>query len=394
MSKSVGYVVAVLTLCAALAACGSRLDPQTVAQVSGDSVGGAGGPGDGGGRDQPRRDRRRRRLVRLDGRQRLHRLRVEWLVRERDHRRLGRRRPAGRGRQRRGRCRQGRRAARASRTRPASPTRRSPSPTSPTSPARSPASSSRRRRRRGRTPPTSTPPTTSAAASSTSSSWTVGPTPGPTSRATPRPVTTPSPRSARCRPSTPAAPRRPQGCGLPDIRSTTTTPERARLRHLLRARRPSTPGWCRARCRSTSSSKYTDAAAARRGPLHQRGRGSGQRRRLPVRMGQGRLEDRLLPGHRRLGVQLRALRPADEGQGHQAGQLHRALPEHREAPRRDEAAGLRARRLHPGLDHLRPELRRPGRQQRQRCLRLLHDQALRRRPASRRWPSTGPGSTR
>ncbi|MEP9363542.1 ABC transporter substrate-binding protein [Nocardioides sp. CN2-186] len=47
-SRSAVLTVAVLALCAALAACGSQLDPETVAQASGGSGGGAGGAVAGG----------------------------------------------------------------------------------------------------------------------------------------------------------------------------------------------------------------------------------------------------------------------------------------------------------------------------------------------------------
>ncbi len=55
----------------------------------------------------------------------------------------------------------------------------------------------------------------SAAASSRSTPTTAAPTPRPTSRPTPRAAPTPSPWWARCRASTPAAPRRPRTAACP-----------------------------------------------------------------------------------------------------------------------------------------------------------------------------------
>ena len=211
-------------------------------------------------------------------------------------------------------------AATGSRTRPASPTTRSPSPTSRTSPARCPASSSPPSRRPARTRRTSTPPTTSAAASSRCRCSTPAPTRRPTSRPTPRPATRRSPRSARCRRSTPAVPATAEGCGLPDIRSTTINPERTRLLHLLRAPVGQPGPGHRASCRRTSSEKYKERHPARR-----RCSTSTPVRRRPTpacfrdAWEKAGWNDRRLRGHRRLGVQLRALRPADEGRGRRAG---------------------------------------------------------------------------
>ena len=117
--------------------------------------------------------------------------------------------------------------------RAASPPRRSRSPTSPTSPARCPGifESAQQAARAYVDYFNSTGDICGRKLELERS--TAAPTPAPTSRPTPG-VHEAFARSARCRRSTPAAPRPPQSCGLPDIRSTTTTPERSDCAHLLR----------------------------------------------------------------------------------------------------------------------------------------------------------------
>ena len=118
----------------------------------------------------------------------------------------------------------------------------------------------------------------------------------------------------------------------------------------------------------------------RRLPLPQRRRRRGQRQGPDQRDEQARDQLRLHPGCRRLGVQLRPLRPADEGQGRQVRPVARLLPARRPVGRRDEAGRLQARPvpLRPG--RLQPGLRRVGQGRGRRCRRSSSTSCPSRRP--------------
>ena len=124
-----------------------------------------------------------------------------------------------------------------------------------------------------------------------------------------------------------------EGCGLPDLRTAAVTGDRVACGDLLR--RP-VHGLQRVRERRPRlrHQEPPRRRRQRRDALHQRRRGRRERQDPGRGDGQARHELRVRPGHRRLGVQLRALRPADEGQGHRVRpDDRRARPVRAAAPR-------------------------------------------------------------
>ena len=240
-----------------LAGCGSQLDPQTVAQVSGSGVGPDGQvAGDGGTGTASTARSRDRPAAAVRGATRAPvgpapRRPVAPAEAATPPRAAGTTpRPAAPRRA----------TAPASRTRPASPTTRSRSATPPTSAARCPGCSrAAQEASQGVRRLLQLPAATSAAASSSSTPTTAAPTRPPTSRPTPRAATRPSRWSARCRPSTPAARRPPSPAASRTSARSATTAERLNCTTCFAARGGRTRRSSRTPCPTSCMKNYGDA---------------------------------------------------------------------------------------------------------------------------------------
>ena len=117
-----------------------------------------------------------------------------------------------------------------------------------------------------------------------------------------------------------------QSCGLPDIRSAAVTKDRNACSTCFPAQSVNTGEWENAPGEFIKKN-YPDAAAHAAVALHQRRRRRRERQPVEVRaMTKQGLHFDVRPGHRRLGVQLRAVRPAAQGQGREGRPLGRLLP--------------------------------------------------------------------
>ena len=136
-----------------------------------------------------------------------------------------------------------------------------------------------------------------------------------------------------------------QGCGLPDIRTAATTADRLDCTTCFAAEAANSQRVPERRARLRPQ-ELRRRRPARRDALHQRRCGRRERQDAGRRDGQAWHALRLRPGHRHLGVQLRALRAADEGQGHRVRPDDRVDGPVHPARRRHEAAGVQAQGLH------------------------------------------------